>query len=339
MTLPSPDTEFQAGDTLLIVGPSQHVQDLISGQGLTPKSVSTQERQRWFRELGGATVMIHPDSTLIGTSLRHIGFRTRYHLHVLGIRRDREPISVCEDVKLAAADCLLVAGPWSRIEYLRSQHHDFIVLETPKEISEYVPARRRMPVALIILAAMVLLTLFDVVPLVAAVIMAAMTAVFSRCLTMEHSYRAIQWSSLVLLAGMLPLADALEKTGGTDLIVDALMAGVGDAGPGVMLTILFFLTAALGLFLSNTASAVLVAPIAIVAAEKLGLSPYPFAVAVLIAASASFTSPFSTPVVTLVIDPGRYRFMDFIKIGPPLLLLTYIVTLVVTPLIFPFSAP
>jgi di/tricarboxylate transporter len=141
----------------------------------------------------------------------------------------------------------------------------------------------------------------------------------------------------VLVAGMLPLADALEKTGGTDIIVDALMYAVGGAGPGMMLTVLFFLTAALGLFLSNTASAVLVAPIAIVAAETLGVSPYPFAVAVLIAASAAFVTPVSTPVVTLVVDPGSYRFMDFVKVGTPLLVLAWLTTLLVAPLIFPYA--
>ena len=210
------------------------------------------------------------------------------------------------------------------------------MLEMPTEQAEVVPAYRRMPLALIILAAMVLLSIFDVVPLVSAVIMAAMAAVFTRCLTMEDSYRAIHWSSLVLVAGMLPLADALEKTGGTKIIVDGLMYGVGDAGPLLMLTVIFFLTAGLSLFLSNTASAVLVAPIAIIAAEAFGVSPYPFAIAVLIAASAAFVTPVSTPVVTLVVEPGRYGFTDFVKVGVPLLLLTYLVTLLVAPLVFPF---
>ena len=154
---------------------------------------------------------------------------------------------------------------------------------------------------------------------------------------MEDSYRAIHWSSIVLIAGMLPLADALEKTGGTEIIVNGLMYSLGDSSPQLMLTVIFFLTAGLGLFLSNTASAVLVVPIAIIAAEKLGVSPYPFAVSVLIAASAAFMTPVSTPVVTLVVEPGRYGFMDFVKVGVPMLLLTYAVTLFVVPLVFPFS--
>jgi len=239
-------------------------------------------------------------------------------------------------VPLHSSDSLLLTGPWSRIQHLQSLTRDFVVLEMPAERTEIVPSYRRMPVALAILVAMVLLTIFDVVPLVAAVLMAALAAVFTRCLTMEDAYRAIHWSSLVLIAGMLPLADALDKTGGTQLIVDALLSAMGDASPYMMLTVIFFLTAALGLVLSNTASAVLMIPIAIYAAAALDVSPYPFAVAVLIAASAAYSTPVSTPVVTLVVDPGRYRFTDFVKVGVPLLLLTYLVTALVAPMIFPF---
>ena len=214
--------------------------------------------------------------------------------------------------------------------------HDFVVLETPTELADVVPSRRRMPIALSILVAMVLLTAFDVVPLVAAVLMAVLAAVFTRCLTMDDAYRSIHWSSIVLIAGMLPLADALYVTGGTQIIVDGLLSAVGDSGPYFILSIVFFLTAGLGLVLSNTASAVLVAPIAIYMANAVNLSPYPFAVAVVIAASAAFSTPVSTPVVTLVVDPGRYKFTDFVKVGLPLLFLSYVVTLLVAPLIFPF---
>jgi di/tricarboxylate transporter len=241
------------------------------------------------------------------------------------------------NARLASADTLLVAGTWSRIETLGAERHDFILLELPAEFEESVPARRLAPVALAILAAMVLLSLFDLVPLVAAVLMAALAAVLTRCLTMEDAYRAVHLSSLVLLAGMLPLADALQKTGATALVVDGLVSGTGAAGPYAMMTALFFLTAGLGLVLSNTASAVLVAPVAILAAQALDVSPYPFAITVLIAASAAFSTPVSTPVVTLVVEPGHYHFGDFLKVGVPLLMLTYLTTLLVTPLVFPFG--
>lgn len=206
----------------------------------------------------------------------------------------------------------------------------------PSEQAEVVPAYRKMPIALTILAGMVLLALFDIVPLVAAVLTATVAAGATGCLTMKDSYRAISWSSLVLIAGMLPLADALQVTGGTDVVVKALMSVFGEASPLTMLTVMFFMTAGLGLVLSNTASAVLVAPIAIYAAGVLGVSSYPFAIAVLVAASAAYSTPVSTPVVTLVVEPGRYGFMSFIKVGVPLLLLTYAATAIVAPLIFPF---
>lgn len=333
---PAPGSQLQARDVLLVIGKPENNDRLLAEQSLTRQPATERDSQRWLWEMGGASVLIHPESKLIGKSLREAEFRSSYDLHVLGVRRGKQALANFKDEPLHSSDSLFVVGPWSRIKRLQSQTHDFVVLEMPSERAEIVPSYRRMPVALAILVTMVMLTIFDVVPLVTAVLMAALAAVFTRCLTMEDAYRAIHWSSLVLIAGMLPLADALNQTGGTQLIVDSLMSVMGDASPYVMLSVIFFLTAALGLVLSNTASAVLVAPIAIYAAAALNVSPYPLAVAVLIAASAAYSTPVSTPVVTLVVDPGRYRFTDFIKVGVPLLLVTYLVTVLVAPLIFPF---
>jgi di/tricarboxylate transporter len=289
-------------------------------------------------DVGVSTLLIYPESQLVGKSLCDNEFRSLYNLHVLGMRRAQEAVDDYLDIRLEAFDSLLVFGRWTDIDGLRHKSHDFVVMETPAEHADVVPSYRKMPMALAILAGMVMLSVFDLMPLPAAVILAGLAAVATHCLTLEDAYRSIHWSSVVLVAGMLPLADALDKTGGTDIVVGALMQGVGDIGPYGMMTVLFFLTAALGLFLSNTASAVLVAPVAILAAESLGVSPFPFAIAVLIAASAAFVTPFSTPVVTLVVEPGKYRFADFIKLGVPLLVLTWITTLLVTPLVFPFGS-
>lgn len=338
MVSPGPATRLQGDDVLLVIGNPENHACLVAEEGVIRHASSARGRQRWLWELGGAAVLVHPESGLIGKSLREAEFQSRQSLQVLGLRRGGEALRDFEEIRLAPFDSLFVAGAWTHLKELQSQTHDFVVLEMPAEQAEVVPSYRRMPVALAILAGMVLLTLFDIVPLVAAVLIAALAAVFTRCLTMEDAYRAIHWPSLVLIAGMLPLADALDTTGGTRLIVDALLSAVGEASPYVMLSVLFLLTASLGLVLSNTASAVLVAPIAIYAAAALGVSPYPFAVAVLIAASAAYSTPVSTPVVTLVVEPGRYRFMDFVKVGVPLLVLTYLVTLTVAPLIFPFDA-
>jgi di/tricarboxylate transporter len=338
MTAVSQAIQLVEGDTLAVVGRPEELERFCAEQVLRPQERSEQEQKRWLWDIGGSVALLHPDSGLIGKSLRDAEFRSNYGIDVLGLRRAGEAVTDYADTTLQASDSLFLVGPWSSIRQLQTLAHDFVVLEVPAELENVVPSYRRMPVALAILVGMVLLTVFDLVPLVAAVILAVLAAVFTRCLTMEDAYRSIHWSSLVLVAGMLPLADALDVTGGTQLIVDTLLGAAGGAGPYVMLSIIFFLTASLSLVLSNTASAVLVAPIAIYAAAALDVSPYPFAVAVLIAASSAFSTPVSTPVVTLVVDPGRYRFIDFVKVGVPMLMLSYLVTLLVAPLVFPFSA-
>lgn len=335
--LPAASTVLRQGDSLLTLVTEDNITAVCEQQSLRTVIRSDRHRQRWLWELGASTALIHPDSDLIGKSLLETKFRHRFNLYVLGLRRHGEPLPDFENARLEASDSLFVMGPWSAVKQMHLQNHEFVPMETPAELTDIVPAYRHMPVALAILAAMVLLSIFNIVPLVATVVMAALAAVFTRCMTMEDAYNSIHWSSLVLVAGMLPLADALEKTGGTQIVVDALMSGMGDAGPIGMMSVIFFLTAGIGLFLSNTASAVLVAPIALVAAESLGVSPYPFAVAVVIAASAAFVTPVSTPVVTLVVEPGRYQFMDFVKIGTPLLVLAWLTTIVVAPLLFPLS--
>lgn len=336
LPVPGGDAEIHPGDVLILVGEPSDAEALAVEEQLERLATEPGHVARWREELGIAVVLVHPESSLTGRSLRESGFRTAHVLHVLGMRRRGEIVSDYLDQPLEAGDSLLVLGTWHSIARLQTDVHDFVVLTLPIELDEVAPARRRAPLALLILAGMVLLSAFDVVPLVAAVLMAALAVVLVGCLGMEDAYRAIHWSSLVLIAGMLPVADALEQTGGVDLLVDALLGALGGARPQLVMTALFFVTGALGLVLSNTATAVLMAPIAIRAAELLGISPYPLAIAVVIASSAAFVTPVSTPVVTLVVSPGGYRFMDFVKVGIPLLLLTWLTTLVVTPFFFPY---
>ena len=286
--------------------------------------------------MGLATVLIHPESRAIGSTLWNAGLRSRYGVQVLAIRHKQETLTELEAHELQAGDALLVLGSWKAIGALQSSTHDFVVYTLPAESKGAAPVRPLAPAALLILLAMVLLSAFEVVPVVIAVLMAALAAVFARIISMSEVYRAIHWSSLVLIAGMLPIADALVKTGGVDLIVETMTVGIGERGPHVMMSAIFFASAALGLFLSNTATAVLMAPIAVRLAEAMDVSPYAFAMTVAIAASAAYATPVSTPVVTLVVEPGHYRFMDFVKVGVPMLLLTWIVTVFVTPLLFPF---
>lgn len=333
---PAPDTELTAGTMILVVGMADAIERLTRENALTSIPPAKSDRARWLWDISAAMILIHPESQLLGKSLRECEFRTNYGIHVLGMRRNFKAVEEFEDVSLNASDSLFVVGPWGKVQQLSQRSRDFVVTEYPREHADTVPSYRRMGRALTILGIMVLLTIFNVVPLVAAVGMAAMAAILTRCLTMEDAYRSIHWSSLVLIAGMLPLALALDKSGGTSVVVNALMTTLGDAGPYTIMTLLFFLTAAIGLVLPNSAAAVLVAPIAIYAANALGASPYPFATVVVIAASSSFSTPVATPVVSLVVEPGRYVFTDFVKVGLPLLFLVYLTTLAVAPLVFPF---
>jgi len=333
---PGPDAEIHGGDVLCVIAETHEVDALATAENLQSLETRDADHALLKRDLGLAVVLVHPESQLVGLALREAGFRSTHALHVLGVRRRGSIITPFVDEPLESGDSLLVLGTWHSVSRLQGDTHDFVVLTLPRELEDVAPARDRAPTALAIVAGMVILAAFDIVPVVAAVLLAALAAVFTRCISMEESYRAIHWSSLVLIAGMLPIADALESTGGVDLVVEALMKGVGDASPYFAMTLIFVLTAGLGLVLSNTASAVLVIPIALRASVVLGVSPYPFAMTVAIAASAAFVTPFSTPVVTLVVAPGSYRFVDFAKVGIPLLILTWATTMLVTPLVFPF---
>jgi len=336
VAVPGPEAELHPGDVLLVAADPDDAAALAAGEQLESLGIGDEDRVLWAKEVGLAVVLVHPESRLEGETLRGSDFRSVHSLHVLGVRRSGEVVDAFADESLQVGDSLLVIGSWHSIARLQSDIHDFVVLTLPQEMDEIAPARHRAPVALAILVGMVLLAAFDVMPVVAAVLLAALAAVFTGCLSMEDGYDAISWSSLVLIAGMLPVADALESTGGVDLIVGLLVDGLGYAGPYLMMTIFFFLTAGLGLVLSNTATAVLVAPIALRTAVVLDVSPYPLAMTVAIAASAAFVTPVSTPVVTLVVAPGSYSFLDFVKVGLPLLLLTWATTLLVTPIFFPF---
>lgn len=330
----APGMDLQVGDEILVIGAPEDIAEAVSLPGFSLKQTIRKETLEWLPAVGLADVLIHPEAGEIGKSVIEGEFRTHHHLDVLGILRSGEPLDDPFNQKLRVGDRLLVAGAWDEIDALVEQNQEYVLLGMPGERRQVAPAGARFGVSLAILAGMILLSVFEIVPVVVAVLLAAIAAVLFRTLSAEQAYRSIHWSSIVLVAGLLPLADALDKTGASQQVVDLLFGALGDTTPHVMMAALFLLTAALGLVLSNTASAVLVAPIAITAAETLGVSPYPLAVTVLIAASAAFSTPVSTPIVTLVVAPGNYRFGDFLRVGVPLTILTGVITVLVTPMVF-----
>jgi di/tricarboxylate transporter len=329
------DTLLQGGDILYVIGAEPALADFLDAEGLERLSIEA-ARKQVVQELGLAEVMIPPNSELIGRTLREAEFRSRHSLSVLSVQRKGAPLETeFSRTKLELGDALLVGGGWKQIQLLQADRKDFLVLSMPAELEEVAPARSQAPVALLILLGMLVLMTFKLVPAVTAVLIAALAMVLFRCVSMEESYKAINWQSLVLIAGMLPMATALEQTGGVKLIVNSLITGLGDWGPYAVMAGLFVLASVLSQFISNTAATVLIAPVAVAAAQGMGVSPYTFLMTVAIAASTAFATPVSSPVNTLVLGPGGYRFNDFAKVGVPLIVLSMVVTLLVVPLVFP----
>ncbi|MCL2790373.1 MAG: SLC13 family permease [Desulfobulbus sp.] len=288
--------------------------------------------------IGMAEIIIPPESKLIGKTVHESGFRTEYDLAVIGLKRNRQAWSrPIQEAKFTMGDVVLVGGTWHAIRKIhQSGHRDLIVMNMPAELENAVLVHTRAPFALGILALVVGLMVWGRIPNVQAALMGCLLLGLCRCIDMNSAYRAIHWPSLLLIVGMLPFALALERTGGIELAAGVL-GRLGDLDPRIMLTAVFSVTALLGLFISNTATAILMTPLALAVASEMGISPYPLCMTVALAASAAFMTPVSSPVNTLVVGPGRYSFLDFVRIGVPLTLLVMLITVILVPLVFPFK--
>ena len=328
----------QAGDILLadLASPAIALLGAYQEIGVTPVSLESSYYSEHAHQLGLAEVALPPESRLPGKTIQELAFRSRHRLNVVGLRRNGKALEgLLVDEKLKPADTLLVAGSWKDIDRLHLSTRDFVLLSLPTEIKEVVPAARKAPYALLCLGVMIALMVSGVVSnLMAALIGCLLMGAF-KCVTMDSAYRSIHWPSLVLIVGMLPFALALQKTGAIDLTVNGLLNLFGGAGPRLLLAILFVATAGIGLFISNTATAVLMAPVAVATAQAMHCSPQPFVMTVALAASAAFMTPVSSPVNTLVLDPGGYRFSDFLKVGVPFTLLVMLISVLFVPLLFP----
>ncbi|RNR79473.1 SLC13 family permease [Klebsiella pneumoniae] len=332
-------SEFRARDVLLIDMSASDVdlRQFCGEQMLEPMVLRGEYFADQALDVGMAEVALIPDSEMMGKTVREIAFRTRFGLNIVGMKRDGKAMDgSVVDEPLQLGDILLVVGNWRQIALLAKRGRDFVVLNMPVEVDDASPAHSQAPHAIFCLVLMVALMLTDEIPNPIAAIIACLLMGKFRCINAESAYKAIHWPSIILIVGMMPFALALQKTGGVDLVVKGLMDVAGGEGPYLMLGCLFVMCAAIGLFISNTATAVLMAPIALAAAKSMGVSPYPFAMVVTMAASAAFMTPVSSPVNTLVLGPGKYSFSDFVKIGVPFTILVMVVCVLLIPVLFPF---
>lgn len=346
-SLAGPHTELQENDILYVFGPFEKVNQFAKEQNLELTDTHVSEyvegaevEKLSVREIGIAEVLLMPDSKLINKAVKDSGFRDKYSVNILGIQRKGEYIlNDIKDIKMHAGDILLIQGTWDSIARMSQKQSQWVVLGQPLEEASKVTLDYKAPVAALIMVLMIAAMVFDFIPIppVAAVIIAGILMVLTGCFrNVEEAYKTINWESVVLIAAMLPMSLALEKTGASNLISEKLVSGLGDYGPLVLMAGIYFTTSLLTIFISNTATAVLVAPIALQSAIAINVSPYPFLLAVTVGASMCFASPFSTPPNALVMSAGKYTFMDYVKVGLPLQIVMGIVMVFILPLLFPF---
>ena len=344
--LASPDMVLQAGDILYVKGAFDDVQRLASDLtiGMMDEHVTeeagTADNSLDFYNIGIAEIVLMPSSRLVNRTVKEVGFRDKFNVNVLGIRRKKEYLlHDLGNVAVHSGDVVLIQGTWDNIARLNQEDADWVLLGQPLAESAKVTLDYKAPVAAAIMLLMVVMMVFDFIPVapVTAVMVAAILMVLTGCFrNVEAAYKTINWESVVLIAAMMPMSLALEKTGASAYISDKLVEGLGIYGPYALMAGVYFTTSLMTMFISNTATAVLLAPIALQSAVQMDISPVPLLFAVAVGASMCFASPFSTPPNALVMPAGQYTFMDYIKVGLPLQIIMGIVMVLVLPLIFPF---
>jgi di/tricarboxylate transporter len=334
--MPGGDEELDGGDLLLLEGQYQDLELLRGLQEVeietsVPANVGSFESDR----LTLLDATLHPRSALAGRTVGALNFRERYGIELAGIWREGQSIGAeLADETLQIGDGLLLLGPRDRLQLLESDT-DFLILSP---LGQERPDTRRAPLAAFIMFSVVLSVMLGYAPISIAAVVGGSLMVLTGCLNMEQAYRAIDWRAIFLIAGMLPLGTAMQETGAATYLADQVMLLLGDAGPWPVIMGLYVLTAMATMIIPTAALVVLMSPIVLSAMTDMGLQPETAMMAVAMAASASFTSPISHPANILVMGPGGYRFVDYLKVGVPLTIVVFITVMVLLPVLWPLQA-
>ena len=345
--LASPDLTLRQNDVLYLSGDPEMIEKFASDYSLRLLDRHTDEidgsssnASMDFFDIGVAEILIMPTSSMINRTVIEAGFRSKFSVNVLGIRRKKEYIlNDLGGQKIHEGDVLLVQGAWKDIARMKNESSNWVVLGEPLQEAAKVTLDHKAPVAAAIMIAMIVMMVVESIPVapVTSVLLAAVLMVVTGCVrSVEAAYKTINWQTIVLFAAMLPMSIALEKTGVSEMISGSIVTGLGGSGPRLLLAGIYAVTSVMTIFISNTVTAVLMAPIALQCAVQIGVSPVPFMFAVTVAASMCFASPFSTPPNALVMSAGQYTFMDYVKVGLPLQILMGVVMVFALPLLFPF---
>ncbi len=333
--MPGDEDILDVGDLILIEGQPEDI-DVLRGLQELEVDTKVSPNLRAF-ESDRLTLMdatLHPRSTLAGKTVGELNFRERYGIELAGLWRNGASVGVeLADERLEVGDALLLLGPRERLKLLSSDT-DFLVL-TP--LGQEPPDTSKAPLAALIMMGVVASTMAGLFPIAIAAVVGASLMILARCLSMEQAYRAIDWRSIFLIAGMLPLGTAMQDTGAASYLAMQVMNTAGSAGPWAVIGGLYLLTAVGTMIIPTAALVVLMSPIVMSAMGDMGLNPATAMMAIAMAASASFTSPISHPANILVMGPGGYRFVDYLKVGVPLTIIVFITVMLLLPILWPLT--
>ncbi|HYE30225.1 MAG TPA: SLC13 family permease, partial [Methylomirabilota bacterium] len=332
--VPRSELELREGDVLMVHAVPDSLLKVKHATGIDIKAdVKHPDPAGHSSEMRLVEVILPPKSALIGRTLRGYRFRERFGLQVLGLNRHGENIrGKLSQLPLRLGDVLLLQGPAANINTLQDDN-TFRVLGM---VGENRPARHRARRAILIFMGALALGSLKIVPFPVAVLLGSVGMFLSKCVTPEEAYREVEWKVVILIGCMLALGAAMEATGTAEYVAGKIVAVARDAGPVALLSGFFFLTIILTQPMSNQAAAVVVLPVAIETARQLGLNDRTFVMTVAVAASCSYLTPLE-PSCLMVYGPGRYRFMDFLKVGSLLTILIYIIAILLIPRVWPLN--
>ncbi len=337
---PNPETEMRYHDIITVKGASRDVDEMMLKYklGVIPFEYTSANLKEELinQEVGLSQMIITPNSAFVGKTIPLGMFLEQAGIQLVGISRDNTALKDTH-ITVRPGDAFIIRGSWEAIENLQKAYEHVVISGSPEAMAKNVDVLTpKSYIALGTLILMILLLVFKVVPGAMAALICAGILMLTGCVPISKAYKGISWTSVVMIAAMIPMGVALQKTGIAQSAASALVTNLGAIHPALLLGGIFLLTTALSQTINNSATAVLMAPIALIAATSLGVSPKPFLIAVAISASTAFLTPVGTTTNAMVMAAGGYKFMDYVKVGAPLLLLFFLCTMLLVPLIWPF---
>ncbi|MCF7568131.1 SLC13 family permease [Sabulilitoribacter arenilitoris] len=337
---PDPNTELRFHDIITVKGETEAINRLMITfrLGLLPLEPITEELKNNLinQEVGMTEVIVNTNSILVGRRYKLGDYFKRYGIQLLAASRNNKPLKE-KEIIVRAGDSFLIRGTWEHIDNLKKQHENLVIIGSPEGMAKNVESLNiKSYIALASLVLMIILMVFKIVPGSIAALISAGIILLTGCVPITKAYKGISWTSVVMIAAMIPMGIALQKTGTAQIIANGLVDYLGAIHPILLLGGVFLLTTTFSQVINNSATAVLMAPIAILAANSLNLSPAPFMIAVAISASTAFLTPIGTTTNAMVMTAGGYKFMNYLKVGTPLLLIFFTISMILVPIIWPF---